>query len=317
MSSTPMRYAAIVLAALIASTPPCVGDAGNDQTSALIAEAHELSAAGEIEEAIAKLEQVDASTGGASLDAALLLAILSNNAGETKDAIRYAKKALDLDPPSDQAADAHFQLGIAHLNRAAPDSGGSWSSRGLRRAEEALREAVRLEGPRVLEAKAHLGYVLVLRENQKSTPTEAGYDDAFALARERYEDGSPGSGLAVARHVLCGSPTCEPYVPSRERTVPMASLLGEGKGAVQPPKRLTPDSIPGITYARSHGVRGKVVAIGVVTAEGRLADIRIVEGLPLGINEMVVDDLRRRRYEPATQDGEPVPVTINMTFTYR
>ena len=321
MRSNSMRYIAIFLATLVALVAPATADDadGADRVPALIAEAHELLAAGEMSQAVTKLETVDRLTNGQSVDALLLLAIVHNNIGKPEAAIDFAEKALELDLPPVQTADAHFQLGLAHLTRAAPEGGGSWSRRDLRRAETALRKAVQLEGPRVIEAKAHLGYVLVLRENQKSTPSKEGYDEGFALARERYEDGSPGSGMAIARHVLCGSPTCEPYEAPKESTVPLSSSSDgddSEKGPVLRPKKVTPDSVPGMTYAQRNGIRGKIVAQATITVEGRLADIRILQGLPFGMNEMVVEDLRHWRFEPATQDGEPVAIMYNAIFNY-
>ena len=327
MGLSSIRCLVVVLTSVIALSSPAFGDNMFDDdkfdddlhipAAVLLSQAHEHLSSGDTASAIQKLEAADRLAGGRSVDALLLLAIAQNSAGDPKKAIEAAKRALELDPDGNQAADVYFQIGLAELNSAAPDEGGQWSRRSLRRAESALREAVRLDGPRVLEAKAHLAYVVVLRENQKSKPSKAGYDEGLSLARERYEDGSPGSGMALARQVLCGSPTCEPFAPPGERAdQDPESEDSSTKGPVLPPKKLTPGSVPGMDHARRYGVRGRIVIQAMVTVEGRLADIRIVEGLPFGLNEMVVDELRRRRFEPATQDGKPVEVNYSATFTY-
>jgi protein TonB len=55
-------------------------------------------------------------------------------------------------------------------------------------------------------------------------------------------------------------------------------------------------------------VEGLMAVKCVVTAEGAVRDCRVLQGLPF-MDAAVVDALERRRYRPATRNGQPVEVS--------
>lgn len=62
---------------------------------------------------------------------------------------------------------------------------------------------------------------------------------------------------------------------------------------------------------------GTVTAEAVINLEGKLENIRIVRGMPVGLNETTIATMRTWRCHPALRDGKPVPVLTSFTVTYR
>jgi len=85
-------------------------------------------------------------------------------------------------------------------------------------------------------------------------------------------------------------------------------------------------TIPSCTYAPippySDGARklkliGTVTAQAVINSEGKLENLRIVRGMPGGLNETTIATMRTWRCHPALKDGKPVPVLVPFTTTFR
>lgn len=85
-------------------------------------------------------------------------------------------------------------------------------------------------------------------------------------------------------------------------------------------------TIPLCTYAPippySDGARklkliGTVTTQAVINSEGKLENIRIVRGMPGGLNETTIAAMRSWRCHPALKDGKPVPVLVPITTTFR
>ena len=68
--------------------------------------------------------------------------------------------------------------------------------------------------------------------------------------------------------------------------------------------------------ARAARIGGQVVLEAVITTEGRIADIRVADSVPL-FDEAAVAAIRQWQYEPGQLNRilVPVPVTINVTFS--
>jgi TonB family protein len=68
--------------------------------------------------------------------------------------------------------------------------------------------------------------------------------------------------------------------------------------------------------ARKAGVTGVVVCETIITAEGKISDIKIVRSPDEVFNQPTIDALKQWRFEPATLDGEPVDVIYLLTVKY-
>jgi len=72
---------------------------------------------------------------------------------------------------------------------------------------------------------------------------------------------------------------------------------------------------PGV--ARKFRVEGALLMEAIVTTEGKLEDLRILRGLPGGLNENALATLRTWRCRPAMKDQTPVPVVVPFEVNFR
>jgi len=88
-------------------------------------------------------------------------------------------------------------------------------------------------------------------------------------------------------------------------------------GGVSPPRAVyAPD--PGYSEsARQAKYQGTAVLWLVVDAAGDPQQLRIQLPVGMGLDEEAVEAVKRWRFEPARQDGTPVPVKINIEVNFR
>ena len=67
--------------------------------------------------------------------------------------------------------------------------------------------------------------------------------------------------------------------------------------------------------ARSTRIEGRVVLLAVIDTDGRIRNVRALQGLP-GLTAEAIKAVRQWRYEPATLNGTPVPVFFNLTINF-
>lgn len=68
--------------------------------------------------------------------------------------------------------------------------------------------------------------------------------------------------------------------------------------------------------ARGSGISGTVVLRAVFAADGRVKNIRVVDGLPNGITQSVIRAARQIRFIPATLGGKPVAQRIQIEYHF-
>jgi TonB family protein len=68
--------------------------------------------------------------------------------------------------------------------------------------------------------------------------------------------------------------------------------------------------------ARRNGVQGIVVLSAVFAADGTVKSIKVVRGLPDGLNESAIEAAKKIRFRPAIKDGKPVSVRGNIEFSF-
>jgi len=55
-----------------------------------------------------------------------------------------------------------------------------------------------------------------------------------------------------------------------------------------------------------------------VTGDGRAVDIRVLKGMPFGMNEQAVKSISQWKFKPGTgEDGKPVSVLVPIEVTFR
>lgn len=87
-------------------------------------------------------------------------------------------------------------------------------------------------------------------------------------------------------------------------------------GTVQPPVR-TRFVQPRYTEMGRRGrIEGTVILDTVIDTAGRVVDIDVLKGLPLGLTEEAVEAVSRWHFEPTSVDGRPVAVAYVVTVRF-
>ncbi len=69
--------------------------------------------------------------------------------------------------------------------------------------------------------------------------------------------------------------------------------------------------------ARRANLEGEVVLEIVVRRDGSVGDVKLVDGLPSGLNERAIAAVRQWRFAPATRHGQPVDVIVEVAVEFK
>lgn len=69
--------------------------------------------------------------------------------------------------------------------------------------------------------------------------------------------------------------------------------------------------------ARKAKFQGTVLLWVIIAPDGRPRDIRVQRSLGMGLDQRAIDAVSRWRFEPATKDGRPVAVQVNIEVNFR
>jgi TonB family protein len=69
-------------------------------------------------------------------------------------------------------------------------------------------------------------------------------------------------------------------------------------------------------HARRNRIEGEVVLNVVFAANGAIHSIRVVRGLPDGLTEKAIEAAKKTRFRPAIENGVPVSVRGDLSFTF-
>jgi TonB family protein len=68
--------------------------------------------------------------------------------------------------------------------------------------------------------------------------------------------------------------------------------------------------------ARKNQIVGTVVLRAVFTSSGQVSNLRAVSGLPFGLTERAIAAAREIKFDPATKDGRPVSMYIQLEYNF-
>jgi len=102
-----------------------------------------------------------------------------------------------------------------------------------------------------------------------------------------------------------GPPPAEPEGPIR---------VG---GDVQPPVKLSAPSPQYTEIARKARIQGVVIVEAIIDKQGGVTNVKILKGLPMGLDTAAADAVRKWKFKPATLNGKPVAVIYNLTVNFR
>jgi periplasmic protein TonB len=87
-------------------------------------------------------------------------------------------------------------------------------------------------------------------------------------------------------------------------------------GGVSAPKKIFDPDPDYSEEARKAKYQGTCVLYVVVGPDGKPRDIKVSRTLGLGLDEKAIEAVKNWRFEPATKDGKPVAVAINIEVTF-
>jgi TonB family protein len=99
--------------------------------------------------------------------------------------------------------------------------------------------------------------------------------------------------------------------PPAEAAPPIEIVPG-----VVPPERIYAPRPAYTEAARLARIEGLMVLRAIIDRQGRVRDVQVVRGLPLGLVESAVSTVGRWRYRPATRDNRPVEVYLTITIHF-
>jgi protein TonB len=69
--------------------------------------------------------------------------------------------------------------------------------------------------------------------------------------------------------------------------------------------------------AKKARVTGVVVIEAIISKSGRVENVRVIKGLPLGLADEAEKAVQRWRFKPGTLGGQPVATIFNLTVTFK
>jgi TonB family protein len=69
--------------------------------------------------------------------------------------------------------------------------------------------------------------------------------------------------------------------------------------------------------ARKKKINGTVIVAMIVTAEGKVRDLKVIKSLDKGLDKQAIAAVSTWKFEPATKDGKPVAVHLPVEVDFR
>ena len=88
-------------------------------------------------------------------------------------------------------------------------------------------------------------------------------------------------------------------------------------GDVKPPKKTFFPSPQYTEIARKARITGVVIVEAIIDKGGSVTNVKILKGLPMGLDQAAADAVSRWKFEPATLNGKPVAVIYNLTVNFQ
>ncbi len=222
-----------------------------------------------------------------------------------KDAVRQAETALNLDP---NMADSYYVIGVVRLRAGAREEA-------VKNADAAIKLNPNLAAAYLLKSQAlasFFGDVLVLNEKELSEDRKAHYVQA-AEALEKYLQLKPNTD---------NKQTWTEQLESLR--VHGGATLGHDGGQkiysgkeVETKVRVLSKPEPAYTnIARANQITGIVILRAIFYADGTVKRILVVKGLPDGLTEAAIMSARKIKFIPATIDGHPVSMFIQLEYYF-
>lgn len=238
------------------------------------------------------------------------------------EAIREAQAALSIDP---SRADAHYIIGVVRINWGDPDEA-------LTKAREAIRLNPEFPSAYLLKSQALVsvyGKRAVSSTRFTSSPSQTPEQraerhqrrmEAAALLKEA------GESLQAYLRLNPSDPSAELWSEQLATLKVYGSYTGDKANvenvlmsADEVTTKARVISKPEPTYtesARKAQLTGTVVLRAVFSSDGTVRHILVLNGLPNGLTEAALRSARQIKFIPATIDGRPVSMFIQLEYNF-
>jgi TonB family protein len=239
----------------------------------------------------------------ASARAGLAFTLLLRN--KLKEALSEAERALAIDSG---LVDAHYTIGVVRLRTGD-------NAKALEAAEAAIRSNPNYAQAYLLKSQALVSFFqgTELPPNSESDEKRLARYNEAADALQKYLKLSPGSKSEATWH---------DQLEALQFSASMLELTGNARTTFSPQQVTTKARIlkkqePSYTErARQNEVRGTVILRAIFTADGQVKHIVVVRGLPDGLTEQSIAVARTIKFIPATVDGHPVSMFIQLEYNF-
>jgi len=87
-------------------------------------------------------------------------------------------------------------------------------------------------------------------------------------------------------------------------------------GDVQAPVKTFAPQPQYTEIARKARIQGVVIVQAIIDKGGNVTNVKVLKGLPMGLDTAAVDSIKTWKFEPATLNGKPVDVYYNLTVNF-
>ena len=88
-------------------------------------------------------------------------------------------------------------------------------------------------------------------------------------------------------------------------------------GDVKAPEKILAPQPQYTEIARKARIQGVVIVQAIIDKEGNVTNVKVLKGLPMGLEEAAVSAIKQWRFRPATLNGKPVTVYYNLTVNFK
>ena len=141
------------------------------------------------------------------------------------------------------------------------------------------------------------------------------YDQARVLATQAKEKADKARGDAQIARARLDSLELERKKVAAERSRIRASAV-RVSGAVRPPHKIKDVAPVYPEIARSARIDGTVQLEATVGQDGKVVDARVLQSVPM-LDQAALDAVQQWQYQPATQNGKPVPVVMKVNVKFQ
>jgi len=120
-----------------------------------------------------------------------------------------------------------------------------------------------------------------------------------------------------AGSIVAASPQSAGSPSPSSGVIPTCTEKNSGPDCISPPRLIS--SSPPATYseeARKAKIEGNCVVSVVVDKKGNPTNLRVIEGLGMGLDEKAIEAVKQWKFAPALKDGKPVVAQIAIQVSF-